>query len=118
MPSYLFAAEEESSAVITYIDMKPDFIVNLSTPKGYMRAKLQLMVKGEDLAPEIAKNMPAIRHSLLLSFGDLYSKDLQSSEQREKLRTDSLKVIKATLAKCFIDDSELMDLFFTEILVQ
>jgi len=117
MPTYLFA-EEEAPPVIQYVDMKPDFIVNLAAPKTYMRAKLQLMIKGDELLPEITKNMPAIRHSLLLYFGDLYAQDLQTSEQRETLRTGALQVIKATLKKCFIDDKALGDVFFTEILVQ
>jgi len=43
---------------------------------------------------------------------------LQSNEQREKLRADTLELIKGTLKTCSVDESKLLDVFFTEFLMQ
>ncbi|MDC9728332.1 MAG: flagellar basal body-associated FliL family protein [Methyloprofundus sp.] len=116
LPSYV-AAEDEAEP-IEYVDMRPDFIVNLSDSKNHMRASIQLMVSGSDAKDNIKKHLPAIRHSLLLKFGDLTMEQLQTTEQREKLRADALDLIKKTLKTCSVDDSKLLDVFFTEFLVQ
>jgi len=119
LPNYVSAEEEEGEApTIEYVDMKPDFIVNLSSSSNYLRASMQLMVSGTGVADDIKKNLPAIRHSILLKFGDLTMDQLQSNEQREKLRADTLELIKSTLKSCSVDDSKLLDVFFTEFLMQ
>jgi len=118
LPSYAVAEDEEEAEPIEYVDMRPDFIVNLSDYKNHMRASIQLMVSGSDAKDNIKKHLPAIRHSLLLNFGDLTMEQLQSMEQREKLREDALNLIKETLKTCSVDESKLLDVFFTEFLVQ
>ena len=117
LPSYV-AAEDEESEPIEYVDMRPDFIVNLSGSKNHMRASLQLMVSGADAKENITKHLPAIRHSLLLKFGDLTMEQLQSMEQREKVHADALELIKEVLKTCSVDETKLLDVFFTEFLVQ
>lgn len=118
LPSYVFAEDEEESEPIEYVDLRPDFIVNLSDSSNHMRASMQLMVSGSDAKDNINKHLPAIRHSLLLKFGDLTMEQLQSMEQREKVRADALELIKKTLKTCSVDESKLLDVFFTEFLVQ
>lgn len=118
LPSYVAAEDEEEAEPIEYVDMRPDFIVNLSDSKNHMRASIQLMVSGSDAKDNIKKHLPAIRHSLLLKFGDLTMEQLQTTEQREKLRAEALDLIKKTLKTCSVDDSKLLDVFFTEFLVQ
>jgi flagellar FliL protein len=117
LPSYV-AAEDEESEPIEYVDMRPDFIVNLSGSKNHMRASLQLMVSGADAKENITKHLPAIRHSLLLKFGDLTMEQLQSMEQRKKVHADALELIKEVLKTCSVDETKLLDVFFTEFLVQ
>jgi len=117
-PTHVSAEEEGETPTIEYVDMKPDFIVNLSNSSNHMRASMQLMVSGAAVADDIKKHVPAIRHSILLKFGDLTMDQLQSNEQREKLRADTLELIKTTLKTCSVDDSKLLDVFFTEFLMQ
>jgi len=118
LPNYVSAEEEGEAPTIEYVDMKPDFIVNLSGSSNHMRASMQLMVSGTNVADDIKKHLPAIRHSVLLKFGDLTMEQLQSNEQREKLRADTLELIKGTLKTCSVDESKLLDVFFTEFLMQ
>jgi len=119
LPSYVVAeGDEEEAEPIEYVDLRPDFIVNLSDSSHHMRASIQLMVSGSDAKDNIKKHIPAIRHSLLLSFGDLTMEQLQSMEQRETVRTDALELIKAALKTCSVDDTKVLDVFFTAFLVQ
>ena len=118
LPSYVVAEDEEEAEPIEYVDLRPDFIVNLSDSSHHMRASIQLMVSGSDAKDNIKKHIPAIRHSLLLSFGDLTMEQLQTAAQRETVRADALELIKATLKTCSVDDTKVLDVFFTEFLVQ
>ena len=95
LPNYASAEEEETEApTIEYVDMKPDFIVNLSNSSNYLRASMQLMVSGTGVADDIKKNLPAIRHSILLKFGDLTMDQFSSHDVGFRRRLTSLPLVR------------------------
>ena len=117
IPGYAMAEEEEGTEkAIEYLEMKPKFTVNLAERKKYLMVNVQLMVEGEERIDKIKKHFPALRHQLIMLLSGLPSVELQTVEQREKLRQQALQKMRETLDK--YDNSEgLMDLFFTEFLV-
>lgn len=118
LPSYVSAGEEATEAVVEYLAMTPKFTVNLAEPKKYLRVDVQLMVEGDTSIEKVKKHFPAIRHSLIMLFSGKAAADLQTMEQREKLREEALKEVEETLEKHAKNSDGLRDLFFTEFLVQ
>ena len=116
-PSLLSAEEDVPiEPVIEYLEMSPKFTVNLSERKKYLMVNVQLMLEGEESPEKYKKHSPAIRHELIMLLSGRKAKDLQTVEQREKLRNEALEKVRETLAD--MDKSEgLRDLFFTEFLV-
>ena len=120
MPTYVFAGDDEESTeeVIEYLEMKPKFTVNLAEPRKYLRINVQLMVEGDKEIEKVKKHLPALRHGLIMLFSGMSVADLQTMEQREKLREEAKDVVETALEKHAKNSDGLRDLFFTEFLVQ
>ncbi len=115
--SFIYAGEDEApEPVLEYLEMSPKFTVNLAERKKYLLVNVQLMVEGADAVEKIKKHFPVLRHQLIMFFSGRFAAELQSSEQREKLRQGALDVIRETLDK-YANSDGLRDLFFTEFLV-
>ena len=109
----------ETEAGIEYLQMKPKFIVNLADqPRKYLRINVDLMVEGKRSIMKVRKHFPALRHALIILFSEKAEADVQTQEQREKLREDALYAVKRTLDKYARNSDGVRDLFFTEFLVQ
>jgi len=118
IPNYAAGEDETTEAVVEYLELKPKFTVNLAERKKYVRIDVQLMVEGDKSIEKVKKHFPAIRHGLIMLFSGKAAADLQTMEQREKLREEALKVVEETLEKHAKNSDGLRDLFFTEFLVQ
>lgn len=117
--NYAVAGDDDiAETVVEYLEMTPEFTVNLAEPKKYLRVDVQLMVEGDKDIEKIKKHLPALRHGLIMLFSGKAAADLQTMEQREKLREEALKVVEETLVKYAKNSDGLKDLFFTEFLVQ
>lgn len=108
--------EAEEAPVIEYLEMKPKFTVNLAERKKYLQVNVQLMVDGTEAVEIINKHLPALRHQLIMLLSGRFAAELQSTEQREKLRLEALEAVRDTLQK-YTKSEGLKDLFFTEFLV-
>lgn len=93
------AAESEAEAGVKYLEMTPKFTVNLAEPKKFLLVNVQLLVEGAAAIEEVKTHMPALRHELIMLYSGRPSADLQTMEQREALRQETTKVIRATLEK-------------------
>ncbi len=114
---FVYAEDDEVEApVIEYLEMQPKFTVNLAERKKYLLVNVQLMVEGTEAIEIIKKHLPALRHQLIMLFSGRFAAELQSTEQREKLRQEATETIRETLRKYTKVDG-LKDLFFTEFLV-
>lgn len=122
MPLLVLASESEKKAdesagpVIEYLEMKPKFTVNLAEPKKYLMVNVQLLVEGADAIEKIKKQMPALRHEMIMLLSGMHIADLQTMEQREALRAKTKQVIIDTLNKTHSSEG-FKDVFFTEFLV-
>lgn len=112
LPGFAAAEEEEVAApALEYLEMTPKFTVNLQGRKKY------LLVEGDTQIETVKKHFPALRHELIMLFSGRPMHELQSAEQREKLRQEALEKVRETLDK-YADSKGVQDLFFTEFLMQ
>jgi len=111
--------EDEEKAVpeIEYLDVQPKLVVNLAGRHHYLRADVQLMIKGKDNLERIRQHLPMVRHTLLMLFSDLPPDKVADVSEREKLREEALNRIRKVLDR-YSDSDGLKDVFFTEFLVQ
>ncbi len=109
--------EEKSVPEIEYLDVQPKLVVNLAGRHHYLRADVQLMIKGKDNLERIRQHLPMVRHTLLMLFSDLPPDRVADVSEREKLREEALHRIRKVLDR-YSDSDGLKDVFFTEFLVQ
>jgi len=123
MPLLVFAnegekkADESAGPAIEYLEMKPKFTVNLAEPKKYLLINVQLLVEGADAIDKIKKQMPVLRHEMIMLLSGMHIADLQAMEQREALREKTKQVLSDTLSKSQSNDG-FKDVFFSEFLIQ
>lgn len=117
IPAYTVAGDEEKTkSIIEYLEMNPKFTVNLAEPRKYLLINIQLMIEGEEAMANIKKHLPALRHELIMLYSGRSSDTLQTTEQREGLRQESIAAIRKTLDQHESSDG-FRDVFFTEFLV-
>lgn len=92
-------SEGESKGGPTYLEITPKFVVNLLEPKKYLSINVQLLIDGAGTEAAIKKHMPALKHELIILFSDRSLDSLQTMEQREALRQESIDVIHKTIDK-------------------
>ena len=110
------AEEEKEAPAIEYLQMNPKFIVNLQERKKFLRADVQLLVEGENNIEKIKKNMPALRHELIMLFSGLSYEEIETAQQREELRKLAHAKLTDALSK-FSNSDGFRDLYFTEFLI-
>ena len=118
IPAFAVAQEEGEAdeSGIEYLEMNPKFSVNLSEPKKYLMIHVQLLIEGVEAVAKVKKHMPALRHELIMLYSGRQSDELQTMEQHEALRKETVVVIRKKLDK--LENSEgFQDAFFTDFLV-
>lgn len=122
MPLLVFAnegekkADESAGPVIEYLEMKPKFTVNLAEPKKYLLVNVQLLVEGAGAIEKIKKQMPVLRHEMIMLLSGMHIADLQTMEQREALREKTKQVLTDALSKSQSSDG-FKDVYFSEFLI-
>ncbi|MEE9355314.1 MAG: flagellar basal body-associated FliL family protein [Methylococcaceae bacterium] len=110
------AEDEKEAPTIEYLQMNPKFIVNLQERKKFLRADVQLLVEGDNNIEKIKKNMPALRHELIMLFSGLSYEEIETAQQREELRKLAHAKLTDALSK-FSNSDGFRDLYFTEFLI-
>ncbi|TAN49401.1 MAG: flagellar basal body-associated FliL family protein [Methylococcaceae bacterium] len=108
---------EPTGPVIEYLLIEPPLVVNLQGKRRYVRADVQLLVEGQENLDRIKTHLPALRHTLIMLFGDHDPATLVNVEEREKLRKDAMTAIKGFLDQ-YSNSQGLKDVFFSSFLVQ
>jgi flagellar FliL protein len=108
---------EQAAPVISYYQIKPSLVANLSSGGKYIRCDIQLMTHDETFLEELNLHAPAIRHSLLLLLSEQNGKDIKAPEGKEKLRKKALSTL-GELMQELSGRNELEALFFTTFLVR
>ena len=116
----LFAEEAKKERVKPiYLSMLPHFTVNLSdggVPR-FMMLKAQTQIKDKETRSELLKHMPAVRHNILMKLSSLTLADIQSSAQKQQLKTDITKIIKSTLTE-YAEHDDVKGFFITSLVMQ
>jgi len=116
----IFAADEDADAEekeISYVELKPSIISNLTGGPEYIRADIQLMTEYASALEDIKLHMPAIRHSVLMLIAGEDGNKLKSREGKEGLRADSLAAVQKTLTE-LTGKPLVKDLFFSAYYVK
>ncbi|MGZ8094883.1 MAG: flagellar basal body-associated FliL family protein [Methylosarcina sp.] len=119
MPSFVLANEgktESAESGIEYLEITPKFTVNLAEPRKYLLVNVQLLMEGPEAIEKTKKNLPAIKHELIMLFSGRSAESLQTVEQREALRQETLLAVRKVLDK-YENSSGFRDVFFTEFLI-
>ncbi|QPK63926.1 flagellar basal body-associated FliL family protein [Methylomonas sp. LL1] len=109
-------ADEAAGPVVEYVEMTPKFTVNLAEPKKYLLVNIQLLVEGAEHVEKVKKNMPMLRHQIIMMFSGMQVADLQTMEQREALRIKTKEMLTESLTKIHGNEG-FQDVFFSEFLV-
>ncbi|MGZ8194007.1 MAG: flagellar basal body-associated FliL family protein [Methylosarcina sp.] len=119
MPSFVLANEEKTESAesgIEYLEITPKFTVNLAEPRKYLLVNVQLLMEGPEAIEKTKKNLPAIKHELIMLFSGRSAESLQTVEQKEALRQETLLAVRKVLDK-YENSSGFRDVFFTEFLI-
>jgi flagellar FliL protein len=117
LPSWANANESGSGeGGMEYLEITPKITVNLAEPRHYLLVNVQLLTDGAEAIEKIKKHMPAVKHELIMLFSGRPSDSIQTMEQREALRKETVAVMQKTLDK-YEKNSGFRDAFFSEFLI-
>jgi flagellar FliL protein len=117
LPSWTGANESGSGeGGMEYLEITPKITVNLAEPRHYLLVNVQLLTDGAEAIEKIKKHMPAVKHELIMLFSGRPSDSIQTMEQREALRKETVAVMQKTLDK-YEKNSGFRDAFFSEFLI-
>lgn len=108
---------EHAGPAVEYVMFEPPLVVNLHGPRRYLRADVQMLVEGQENIARIKTHLPALRHTLILLYGDRDPATLANVLEREKLRTETMAEITKVLDQ-YGSSEGLKDVFFSSFLIQ
>ncbi|EAQ65710.1 flagellar protein FliL, putative [Marinomonas sp. MED121] len=82
-------AENDSSELPVYIELRPDFIVNYTTDNNrlkYIKASITIRATGAQNAGIIESNMPIVRDGLVIYLSELRAEQVTGAIAREESR--------------------------------
>lgn len=111
------AGEENEPIEISYVELSPSIVSNLTGGPKYIRCDIQLMTEYASAVEDIKLHMPAIRHSILMLIAGEDGKVLKTRDGKKALRTKALEAVRGTLKE--ITGRPLVnDLYFTAYYVK
>lgn len=108
---------EKEAVKISYVEMKPSIVTNLTGGPKYIRCNIQLMTKYASNVDIIKLHMPALRHTILMLIAGADGKQLLTSEGKEALRKQALEAVRKKLED-LTDQPRVKDLYFTAYYVK
>ena len=82
-----------------YIELKPDFVVNLSSEEQitFVQVSAQVRVETAEAVDAVETHSPAIRHALVMLLSTKTSKDVRSRDGKQQLREEAVEAIRTVL---------------------
>lgn len=112
------AAPKIEASVAYYYEMRPEFIVNLESPRvNFMQLKLQLMANTEEVWKVVEYHMPVIRNNIMLILSSQKYEEINTREGKEKLREELRASIHEVIATESAD-ANIENVYFTELVMQ
>ena len=114
-------AEDEAPAAAEkadplFVSMVPHFTVNLGAAR-FLNMTAETLVGDKDTKTALEKNMPAIRHAVLMMLADMVPEDLATSRQKEVMRRDITRAMRKTLKELGTDD-DIRGFYITSLVIQ
>ncbi|MFK8067933.1 MAG: flagellar basal body-associated FliL family protein [Gammaproteobacteria bacterium] len=116
-------AEDEEEAVeepeTMYVDFAPAFVVNLSNtkPASYLKAEVQLVALGEDVADKLRFHKAPIRHELVMLLSSKTKQELQSADARTELQAQAMENMNKHLSE-LENKLKVEEVLFTTFIIQ
>jgi flagellar FliL protein len=103
-----------------YYAMEPAFVVNIQDgPRPrFMQVKLQLMTRDQKLIASVEKNLPPIRHAMILLLSSQDGETMRNTAAREQVRLQALDALQQTLAEVAGVQDGLEAVYFTDLVIQ
>ena len=122
-PAAADALTTEMAAVKTaaiYYKFDPAFVVNFGTDGNtrYLQITLEAMSRDPLVVEEIKNNEPAIRNDLVLLFSAQQYASLIAAEGKEKLRQQTLEVVRKAVAAEGAKGEAVEGVYFTSFVIQ
>ena len=116
------AEEEEGQQApdYRYFALSPDIITNYIKPGkrlGYVRLRVDLMVKSSTAYEQVEMNAPLIRDRIITIFGEQNESQIKSNSERDAIRQRCLTEVNDVLFE-FIGTRPVENLLFTKYLDQ
>lgn len=93
--------EKPTASPAIYLALKPNFTVNFDVNgrQRFLQTELTLMYRDPNLEKLLEEHMPAVRNGLVMLLSRQVFDELQTTEGKEKLRADALKVVQDIITK-------------------
>ena len=103
-----------------YLPLDPEFIVNFGGEQSvsYMQINISLMARQQYYIEQATKNMPMIRHEILLILSSQNYVDLKTNEGKEKLRQTILQKVQEIVISQDPKAPGIEAVFFTHFIMQ
>lgn len=110
---------EAATQTAVYQALDPPFIINIEDQGmlRYLQIGLSVMSRDKAAIDAVNNNMPQIRNSLILLFGNQKLETLNSNEGKEKLRAQALELVQAVLNE-EIGDPGVEAIYYTAFVMQ
>jgi len=112
-----YAGEEGEPVQISYVELSPSIVSNLTGGPKYIRCDVQLMTEYASHVPDIEVHAPAIRHAILMLLAGEDGKLLKTRDGKNALREKALEAVQQTL-KDLTEQTMVKDLYFTSYYVK
>lgn len=99
-----------------FVSMVPHFTVNLGAAR-FLNMTAETLVGDKVTKIALEKNMPAIRHAILMMLADMVPEDLSTSRQKEVMRRDITRAMRKTLKELGTDD-DIRGFYITSLVIQ
>lgn len=99
-----------------FVSMVPHFTVNLGAAR-FLNMTAETLVGDAATKTALEKNMPAIRHAILMMLADMVPEDLSTSRQKEVMRRDITRAMRKTLKDLGTDD-DVRGFYITSLVIQ
>lgn len=109
-------AEGPAKADPLFVSMVPHFTVNLGAAR-FLNMTAETLVGDKDTKTSLEKNMPAIRHTILMMLADMVPEDLATSRQKEVMRRDITRAMRKTLKELGAED-DVRGFYITSLVIQ
>lgn len=112
--------EEQAPKDYAYLKFAKPIVVNYQSEDGktrFLKAEVTLMTEDKSRLDDIEKHLPKLQHTVNLVFSRQKFEDLNTSEGKEKMRTEALTEMQKVLTE-EMGEKNVDDLFYTTFVTQ